>query len=466
MQDFIITKDQEVLNFSPTEETGPRIVLEGYTPAVAELDTGLLGNKSEYLDVSDTAKFIIKGTSPTDVRTQALELRHLLDHAHRWKLNQNTAPLLLGSRPSKSTLTEIPQAVILGPPDNRQSLQLPTSFTEKNGIYSSPITMQFKRRGLWLLPEEAATPSPSTPFLDKATATWSTAHESIPAPVNVRLDFQQYVSGEFGGWFNSHAFLLFSEKPDDIIVITNFGQAGAVDESDKLASGDGYVIYLTDWTGTDTKIFSSIYTIPSPLNTTNFDVYIIAKATAGTTWLLTAKLGTIGTVKEGQTPKILYSGSGLPEPIYIGQLESNSFEEAQLIVESVVASEIDTFGLDTMILHGRTPASSAIKIFPHEDTFTDWRIDIQHNLLSKPRPEMTSRKTLVGDNRYAYETTNRRGNILIHTLGNQITATMLATGGMNPDYWQWHYRDVDTNLITRGSFTLSAWRNKPYLFPI
>lgn len=125
-----------------------------WNPAVAKRRSDLLGGRGPYEDTVEEMELTIHAT---DAMTKLKTLQGLLEQSQRWARGEPVSAVLLHYQP-ESTSTEY-KSTILGA-STGDMVQLPRNFLMTPVMdYIDPVTIRFRRLGLWLGASATATSS-------------------------------------------------------------------------------------------------------------------------------------------------------------------------------------------------------------------------------------------------------------------------------------------------------------------
>ena len=126
-----------------------------WNPAVAKRRDDLLGGRGPYEDTVEEMELTIHAA---DAMTKLKTLQGLLEQSQRWARGEPVSAVLLHYQP-ESTSTEY-KATILGAAGSGDMVQLPRNFLMTPVMdYIDPVTIRFRRLGLWLGASVTATSS-------------------------------------------------------------------------------------------------------------------------------------------------------------------------------------------------------------------------------------------------------------------------------------------------------------------
>lgn len=233
-----------------------------WSPAVARRATGMLGGRGPYEDVDEEMTITISGSSALE---KLQTLLNVLDQAERWARGENVRKVMLRYKPTASSV-EV-KAVVLG-----GSVALPPNFALSPVIQMiDPVTVRFRRTGLWLGDDEVKTDT-TTGNPEVAVATgfewWRAA-----SPIKVEIEGLTHTFDNVSG-----SFVLIScaedstRAPRRIYVVSGSSLAGggiytSVSDSANKAR-DNTVLRLTS------AIADSYHdTVELPISTNNADQY-------------------------------------------------------------------------------------------------------------------------------------------------------------------------------------------------
>lgn len=147
-----------------------------WSPAVAARNESGLGGKP-YLDVVETMRLSIRGTTAAQALQRANDLRLMLDQAARWADGENVSPVLLKYQPYSGATTY--STPILGPAG--AGVENPGTFVMADTWNQlEPVTLSFIRDGLWYGDTETARPNLiSNGDFESNTSPWAVANGSL-----------------------------------------------------------------------------------------------------------------------------------------------------------------------------------------------------------------------------------------------------------------------------------------------
>lgn len=234
MHTLKITDGTTTCNFDGTD--GYHLLWGEWSPAVSQLRTDQRGNMSPYESVIDNMRLWIEGEVGDTAHDKLNRLTQLLHQAQRWWNCEGPACVYVEFRIDNSSLGNTLRSEILGVPD--RFMDLPGDFAhsgqmDRIGDKSNPITIQFRRSGLWLnwsqeqeIVSAAANPS-------KLTATFATDPEAA-SPVNLRITDIDPLAGIDAG------FMIAVRAENDVYITELEGASGSgASQADSTALARG-----------------------------------------------------------------------------------------------------------------------------------------------------------------------------------------------------------------------------------
>lgn len=161
-----------------------------WAPTVAGLRKSEFGVVGTHDDVTEEIGCRIIGTTAADCYSKLQILTNLLEQAERLSNGESVTAVLLQFAPTGSALSSDSaplQAMILGRDegDETSGVALQPEWDGAALNFHLPVTIRFKRRGLWTHATEAITASANTvPAV--ATCTFAAAH-ATPCPIKVQV---------------------------------------------------------------------------------------------------------------------------------------------------------------------------------------------------------------------------------------------------------------------------------------
>lgn len=133
------------------------LALDGVDLGVSRARPGSLGGAGLYEEVPVTLPITINGDCAADVYAAHAQLIGLLEQAQAWKGDQQTPVVRLVAQAIGSRVAPV-SAVVLRLRDAGAAVIPPTVYEADDGQgYVAQVTLQFMRRGAWLLTEAAVT---------------------------------------------------------------------------------------------------------------------------------------------------------------------------------------------------------------------------------------------------------------------------------------------------------------------
>ena len=439
--------------------------------ARATRSTSLMGGRSPYSDVVETINIGVKGATAALCLAALGTLSDLLDQAEAWSRGENVTAVYIEYEPPGSALAASVKAVITGRPDFGSFITLPSKaggILLENayviGTNNDPITLSFKRRGLWLGATEQEVDAgglEDMPYHEISDA--FTDNFKVLCPFEARTSFVWDDSTTIA---DNEAYFCFTNSGSKMALIEgeSWGTAAGefVDTVDTDASG-GNVVRFTpvdtdnntlqmDFTayGFDTTVrrFQIFAVLANNHATTTFDTYfswynLDSSVSSGNTKTKVIDASTTN-------PKIFYWDEfALPDQL-------NNYKVSFNVAGSAAAGTLDidyfvVVGIDqsTNILH-----MAAIQTVNANDTSSLTVID--HRLESHTTPIVYEEASAVSG--LASSIIGYDGNASLHVSGNVISTIVIACD--NAGSWVMNDGDSTVQCLT------NVYRYKGYLTPL
>lgn len=164
------------------------LLAASWAPNVAQRKRNQLGgNWAE--DVEESIPLYAQSSSSAATVLANLDtLAALLDQARRWSEGEKVSPVILRYSPNSDT--DYLEAVILGPPDNGSGVVLPPTFSDdlwKKTV--DGVTLNFKRRGLWIDSTAVTTTSTTSSGNPAKVSRTFASSVPLPSPVDFSIEF-------------------------------------------------------------------------------------------------------------------------------------------------------------------------------------------------------------------------------------------------------------------------------------
>ena len=181
------------------------ILWGGWAPQVGRIDHSGAANTPHITDVVETMEISITGVTSAAIMTSLDTLIGLIEQAGRWWKGSNDAAVEILYEVTDSTLSAPLESYIIGPPDSGRIITYPGHFDAiKNGLVLLPVTLRFKRQGMWRGATDQKTPSNITQW-NAGIGTFDDTMR-IPSPYSLKLDDMALGAVDF-----EDAFLLLAE---------------------------------------------------------------------------------------------------------------------------------------------------------------------------------------------------------------------------------------------------------------
>lgn len=450
-----ITDGTTTIDLLGNDTTNSFNLLAGaWAPNVARRKRSQMGGGSWAEDVVEALPLYAQSdTSAATILANLDTLAALMDQAQRWALGEAVDPVILRYSPNSDSVYL--QAVILGPPDSGQAVVLPPTFSDD--LYQKVVdgvTLQFKRRGLWLGAEESDT---SSTVDNGEIMTMSLTAVTEPSPTVLKLGKLNYTTGPnqtFGG------FVILAKASSDFSIINAEGLANgaftSVSGSSNLARNTNILRYTPTVTTEVSTAFSSTLSFSPP----KLGVFINARNSSSTesftVWPRYQRTGK--TTNEFSKKTTIPAGATDPKWYYLGTEGLGSILQVLALYATVTSTtgtpllEIDTIVLVNM--------DNATVVTLHEGTIQNWTtadtlIYFDHRLLSKPMPEV-----YLLDNSTTTAKIDYDGVPSFFTKAATVVALYLSTGGDVSTHWR---RSNDSSAVMSVYATVT--RTAAYLVP-
>ena len=429
----------------------------GWAPKRAQRRVSTMGGRSPYTDVDETMSISVSGSSKANALANLGKLSDLLDQAEAWGQGENVTAVYLEYEPDGSALAASVKAVIIGASDFGPIISEPGDFTFIKGDsrYSighnaDPITLSFKRRGLWLGATETEVSSTSTGNPAKLTSATFTDTASILWPYDAGVSFTSSSSAAtidvdsiWIAFANSSDKIYFSEAEtmgNGSSTVVSGASSGNVHQ--QTASSGALILYDTS-TGMNSSVRKAamFVVVKSSGTTTNWDIY-------GRAWVA-SQGGQIDT----RTHRIAADDTDV-QTISLGIV---SLPAAIVRIELIFtpdASNSDTLNIDYVIMIGIDDSTGIVNLsadaafLPNID-----KMLFRHRLDSDLSPIAYGYFT-SGTTDYHIPYT---GNTLLAASGSAISC--IAWGTDSADY-------IINDGGTEVNLDLSVTRDSAYLTPL
>lgn len=413
-----------------------------WNPAVAKRRDNLLGGRVPYEDTIEEMELTIHAA---DAMTKLKTLQGLLEQAQRWARGEPVSAVLLHYQP-ESTSTEY-KATILGA-GNGDMVQLPRNFLMTPVIdYIDPVTIRFRRLGLWLGASATATSSsaehPTTLTINLTT--------SVPFDSPVLLKLASAARSDRGA---VPSFILMVSGADT----TEAAKRLVVVEAEALGVPSGY----TTSTDTTNKARGGAVLRYTPVNTSWLDTGILSVYSSSDNnarrWGVFLNYRNNSTAAGYQvrmrmdnvyTPVLTVpEGTSNPTWAYLGSTaRAIPLQTLELFVKASAAS--GSIDFDSVVLLAMDSEATARVVAPVQNEFATIAVYppepvyIDHQLLSKPSAKVWVNVGIGTAQGY-------RGDATLMMRGAAVACAWLGSNETTSTYW----RVTDTaGTVISSAFT-------------
>lgn len=413
-----------------------------WNPAVAKRRDNLLGGRAPYEDTIEEMELTIHAA---DAMTKLKTLQGLLEQSQRWARGEPVSAVLLHYQP-ESTSTEY-KATILGA-GNGDMVQLPRNFLMTPVIdYIDPVTIRFRRLGLWLGASVTATSSsaehPTTLTINLTT--------SVPFDSPVLLKLASAARSDRGA---VPSFILMVSGADT----TEAAKRLVVVEAEALGVPSGY----TTSTDTTNKARGGAVLRYTPVNTSWLDTGILSVYSSSDNnarrWGVFLNYRNNSTAAGYQvrmrmdnvyTPVLTVpEGTSNPTWAYLGSTaRAIPLQTLELFVKASAAS--GSIDFDSVVLLAMDSEATARVVAPVQNEFATIAVYppepvyIDHQLLSKPSAKVWVNVGIGTAQGY-------RGDATLMMRGAAVACAWLGSNETTSTYW----RVTDTaGTVISSAFT-------------
>ena len=418
------------------------LLLGSWGPAVAKRKRSQLGgNWAE--DVVETIPLYVQSTTSAETVLANIEtLTALIDQARRWALGEAVDPVIIRYSPNSDSVYL--QAAILGPPDDGPAVVLPPTFVDD--LYQNVVdgvTLQFKRRGLWLGAEETRSRTASTSY-NPGVLTPSSAFTldmATPSPIKLTLGLTDVFPAAEG-------MLLIAKSSSYVSLIQGESFGGGTNyasASDSGASGGNVGRYTPN--DTNSNLISG-FTITINSNVRLVSVVASLKNRSSTvSYKIRAVIGS-----QLSPWKIIDTTDNNPQVISFGIISSTQAITTMsfYIQASTGGSASDSLDIDVI---GVVALDDSVGRTISVESLNDAAINLvyDHRLLTSPTP------LAYGLNGATVTGRPDKGVVNLSGVGTSLAVLPIINSGAN-----WRLLNSSSSLQTIG---MTAVRRPAYLVP-
>lgn len=434
--------------------------LVGYGPVVAPLRDNELGGEGPYETVADAITFHAMGCTAAEAYAAAATVNRLLDQARRWWLiGENVSPVVLKIQAQDSDLSPL-QTIIKGrAPGGASNMVLQPVWSQFYNKYAiQNITIQFLRRGRWLLPSQDSATSGSLTKPDVQTCTFSSSAADF-SPLTLEISGFIASSADMRQGWN---MLLWAPAASDFTflegeAINPGGEFSVVVEA--TARGGNILRAALSGTapaGTDETVSAGI-----PATQQRVDVYVMLRNNDTTrTYSIRARMfplhsGSSSDILNG--PWVPVDGSTTwARPIALGSFVSLSGWDV-CFLEITPSAGSGTLDIDYLLFQCRdkplASGATGITVFSTPDYPGAYILAMDDKSLTWPVPTLSDRATGQTDKYLSYQ-----GDIAASQIGSTVAVVWMSTSGTK--FGQ--RNNADSGYVTT---TITARRRLAYLVP-
>lgn len=430
----------------------------GWSPKVARVRTSVLGGRGEYEDVDESITIHIRNTSASGCYANLDSITRAMDQANRWAKNENVAPVYVQLAIKGSTVSSSStplKAMIIG---GNVSVSPAIEFTG-NVPYIRNVTLNFTRKGQWLLDDQTVTSS-DTANGDQVTMALGTA-TNILSPTDISLS--DIVSQ------SAKAFVIVSDDNNidamDAATMTATGYT-AVDEAAKFARNTNVLRYTAPDTAENAS-GSKTVTAATGVQLTSglFAVYAnIRNNSNSVSYNMRVQL--TGSNAVTYTPRLYippYSSAAYPEWQFVGLASARILTTIKIYLQASATG--GTLDIDTIVMVNVTESRKNIIVTRllesggtagyNSGAAALNVLHAQDAVGGQTFPAVTSVVAADSITYHVFE-----GDPVFYTSSSSIFGMLLATGSSGDlDTW----RQVDTGAVLENAWV--ATRAVGYLTP-
>ena len=413
-----------------------------WNPAVAKRRDDLLGGRGPYEDTVEEMELTIHAA---DAMTKLKTLQGLLEQSQRWARGEPVSAVLLHYQP-ESTSTEY-KATILGAATG-DMVKLPRNFLMTPVMdYIDPVTIRFRRLGLWLGASVTATSSsaehPTTLTINLTTSVpfespvllrlASTARSDRGAPAS-------YILMASGATTTEAASRLLVVEAELMMAAANYGTA--TDTANKARGGVvlRYTPAATQWMDSNIlNVYSS-----SDNNARRWGVFLnYRNNSTAAGYQVKVRMDNV------YTPVLTVpEGTSNPTWAYLGSTaRAIPLQTIELFVKASAAS--GSIDFDSVVLLAMDSEATSRVVAPVQNEFATIAVYppepvyIDHQLLSKPSSKVWVNVGIGTAQGY-------RGDATLMMRGAAVACAWLGAGETTSTYW----RVTDTaGTVISSAFT-------------